>query len=109
MTKDIRVAIKNANCNEKLYEERKKKAYDMARHVQYLKDGLEDLRDKPNCLQVEVVNLQGLKRSVELIAGNLDRDLLEIQGGNEGTNMSTLSVTLMSHNRLIQHFFNCCY
>ena len=81
----------------------------MARHVQYLKDGLEDLRDKPNCLQVEVVNLQGLKRSVELIAGNLDRDLLEIQGGNEGTNMSTLSVTLMSHNRLIQHFFNCCY
>ena len=50
----------------------------MARHVQYLKDNLEDSRDKANCLQVEVVNLQGLKRHVELRAGHLDREILEI-------------------------------
>ena len=38
-----------------------------------------DSRDKANCLQVEGGNLQGLKRSVELIADNLDREHLEIK------------------------------
>ena len=79
LTKDVRVATKNANSNEKSAEDRKKKSYDMARHVQYLKDEIEDSRDKSNCLQVEVVNLQGLKRSVELRSGNLDREILEIK------------------------------
>ena len=51
----------------------------MKRHVQYLKDDLEDLRDKENCLQVEVVNLYGLKWYVELRAGNFDSDFLEIK------------------------------
>ena len=32
-----------------------------------------------NCLQVEVINLQGLKWYVELRAGNLDMVLLEIK------------------------------
>ena len=45
----------------------------MARDVQYLEDELEDSIDKANCLQVEVVNIQGLKRSAELRAGNLYR------------------------------------
>ena len=79
MTKDVRVATKNADSNEKSAEDRKKKAYDMARHVQYLKDEIEDSRDKSNCLQVEVVNIQGLKRSVELRSGNFDREILEIK------------------------------
>ena len=78
LTKDVRVAMKNANSNDKSSEDRKKKAYDMARNFQYLKDEMEDSRDKANCLQVEVVNHQGLQRSIELIAGNLDRELLEI-------------------------------
>ena len=39
-TKDVRVAMKNFNSNEKLSEDRKKKAYCMARHVQYIKDEL---------------------------------------------------------------------
>ena len=78
LTKDVRVAMENANSNKKSAEERKKRAYDMARNIQYLKDEMEDSRDKSNCLQVEVVNIQGLKRSIELIAGNLDRELLEI-------------------------------
>ena len=51
----------------------------MDRHFQYIKDDLEDSRDKANCLQVEVLNLQGLKRSVELRAGHLDKELLEIK------------------------------
>ena len=72
-TKDVRVAMKNDNYNKKLAEDRKKKAYDMASHFQYLKDELEDSRDKVNYLQVEVVNIQGLKRYVVLRAGNLDR------------------------------------
>ena len=45
----------------------------MARHIHYLKDDLEDSRYNANFLQVEVVNLQGLKRSVWLKAGNLDK------------------------------------
>ena len=32
--KDVRVAIKNANSNKKLYEDRKKNTYDMVIHVQ---------------------------------------------------------------------------
>ena len=32
-TKDVRVAMKNANSNKKLPEDRKKNTYDMARHV----------------------------------------------------------------------------
>ena len=79
MTNDVRVVMENANSNDKLVEDRKKKAYDMARYVQYFKHKLEDSRDKANCLQVEVVNLQGLKRSVEFRAGNLDRELLGIE------------------------------
>ena len=58
LKKDVRVAIKNSNSNEKSAKDRNKKAYDMARHVQSLKDELEDSRDKASCLQVEVVNLQ---------------------------------------------------
>ena len=38
LTKDVRVATKNANSNEKSAQDRKKKAHDTARHVQYLKD-----------------------------------------------------------------------
>ena len=79
LTKDVRVAMKNTNSNEKSAEDRKKKAYDMARHVQYLKDDMESSRDKSNCIQVKVVNLQGLNRSVESRAGNLDREFLEIK------------------------------
>ena len=79
MKKDVRVAMKNSNSNEKLSEDRKKIIYNMARHVQYLKDDLEYSRDKANCLQVEVVNLQRMKRSVELRTGRLDRKLLEIK------------------------------
>ena len=70
LTKDVRVATKNANSNDKSAEDRKKKAYDTDRHFQYLKDEMEDSRDKSNYLQVEVVNIQVLKRSIELIAGN---------------------------------------
>ena len=44
----------------------------MAINVQYIKDELEDSRDKTNCLQVE-------KRSVGLIIGHLDRELLDIK------------------------------
>ena len=33
MTKDVRVAMKNANSNKKLPEDRKKNSYEMARHV----------------------------------------------------------------------------
>ena len=40
LKKDVSVAIKNNNSNKKLYGDGKKKAYDMARHVQYLKDKL---------------------------------------------------------------------
>ena len=79
LKKDVRSAMKNANSNDKLSEERKKKAYDTARHVQYIKYELEYPRDKANCLQVEVVNIQGLKRYVELISGHLDRELLDIK------------------------------
>ena len=64
LTKDVRVVTKNANSNEKSAEDRKKKAYDMDRHVQYLKYEMEDSRDKAKYLQVEVVNHQGLKRSI---------------------------------------------
>ena len=39
LKKDFRVAMKNATSNEKLAQDIKKKAYDMVRHVQYLKDG----------------------------------------------------------------------
>ena len=52
LKKDVRVAIKNSNSNKKLAEDRNKKAYYMARYVQYIKDELEDSRDKSNCLQV---------------------------------------------------------
>ena len=79
MTKDVRVEMKNSNSNQKLVENIKKKAYEMARSVQYLKYDLEYSRDKANCLQVEVVNLQRMKRSVELRTGRLDRKLLEIK------------------------------
>ena len=79
LNKDVRVAMKNANSNERLAEDINKKAYDMSRHVQYLKDELEYSRDKVNCLQVEVVNIQGLKRPVELRSGHLDREILEIK------------------------------
>ena len=51
----------------------------MSRHVQYLKDEMGDSRDKAKSLQVEFVNLQGSKRSVELRLGNWDRELLEIK------------------------------
>ena len=64
--KYVRVAIKNDKSNKKLAEDRKKKAYYMARHVHYIKDDLEDSRDKANCLQVE-------KWSVELRMVHLDR------------------------------------
>ena len=57
LTKDVRMAMENANSNEKLAEDRKKKAYDVARHVQYLKYELEGSRDKANCLKLEVVNI----------------------------------------------------
>ena len=77
--KDVRVEIKNAKPNKKLAEYRKKKAYDTDRHVQYLKDELEDSREKANCLQLEVVNHQGFKRSVELRAGSLDKEILDIK------------------------------
>ena len=40
LTKYVSVEMKNANSNEKLSEDRNKKAYGMARHVQYLKDEL---------------------------------------------------------------------
>ena len=70
LNKDIRVVIKITNSNDKLAENRKKKAYDMARNVQYIKDELEDSRDKVNCLRVE-------KRSVELRIRNLDREILD--------------------------------
>ena len=79
LTKDVMVAMKNANSNKKSAEDRKKKAYDMARHVQYLKYEMGNSREKANCLQGEVVNIQGLKRSFELRAGNLDREFLEIK------------------------------
>ena len=72
LKKDGRVAIKNANYSEKLAEDRKKKAYDMARNAQYIKDEMEYSRDKVNCLQVE-------KLYVELKIGRLDRELLEIK------------------------------
>ena len=42
LTNNVRVEMENTNSNEILSENRKKKAYDMARHVQYLKDELED-------------------------------------------------------------------
>ena len=57
LNKDIRVAMKNANSNEKLAEDKNNKAYDMARHVQYLKYEMEYSRDRANFLQVEVVNI----------------------------------------------------
>ena len=79
LKKDVRVAMKNANSNKKLAEDRNKKSYDMARHIQYLKDEPEDSRERVNCIQVEFVNLQGLKWSVELRSGNLDRELLDIK------------------------------
>ena len=79
LTKDVRVEMKNTNSNKKLSEDMKNKAHDMAKHVHYIKDDLEDSIDKANCLQVEVINLQGLKRSVELRADNLDREHLEIK------------------------------
>ena len=79
LTKDVRVAMKKIKSKEKLAEDRKKKAYDMARHVQYLRDEMGDSREEANCLQAKVVNIQRLKRSVELIAGNLNRELLEIK------------------------------
>ena len=41
LTKDVRVEMKNSNSNNKLAEDIKKNAYDIARHVQYLKDELE--------------------------------------------------------------------
>ena len=66
MKKDFRVAIKNSNSNEKLAEDIKKKEYEMARHVQYIKDEMDDSRDKANCLQVE-------KRYVELRISHPDR------------------------------------
>ena len=40
--KDVRVAMKNTKSKEKSDEDRKKKVYDMARHVQYLKDEMKD-------------------------------------------------------------------
>ena len=52
LTKDFRVRMKNSNSNEKLAKDIKKKAYNMARSVQYLKNKLEESRDKVNCLQV---------------------------------------------------------
>ena len=72
LKKDVRVETKNANLNEKLAEDRNKKAYEMARHVQYIKYELEDSREKANYLQVE-------KQSTELRIGHLDRELLEIK------------------------------
>ena len=66
LTKDVRVATEISNSNRKLVQDRKKKAYGMARNVQYLKDELEDSRDKAKCFQAEVVNLLGLKPFVEL-------------------------------------------
>ena len=79
LMKDVRMAMKNANSNRKLSEDRKKKVYDMTRNVKYFKYVLEDSRDKANCLQTEVVNLQGLKQSVESRARNLDSELLDIK------------------------------
>ena len=73
------MAMKNAKYNKKLAEDRKKRSYDMARNVQYIKDELEDPRDKANYLQVEVVNLQGLKWYVEFRSGHFDRELLYIK------------------------------
>ena len=61
LKKNVRVAMKDSNSNNRLAEDIKKKAYDMARHVQYLKDELKDSRDKLNCLQVEVINIHRLK------------------------------------------------
>ena len=52
LNKDVRLAMKNANSKEKLDEYKKKKAYDMSIHVQFLKDDMEDSRDKVNFLQV---------------------------------------------------------
>ena len=42
LKKGVRVAIQNAKSNDKLAEDRKKRSYDMARHVRYIKDNLED-------------------------------------------------------------------
>ena len=36
LTKDVRAEMKNDNSNEKLAEDKKKKSYDMSRHVQYI-------------------------------------------------------------------------
>ena len=44
----------------------------MSRHVQYIKDDLENSIDKVNSLQVK-------KRSFELIIGHLDREILDIK------------------------------
>ena len=76
LTKDVRVEMKNSNPNKKFSHDINNKAYDMARHVQYLRDELDDSRYKANCLQVEVVNLQGLKGYFELRAVNLDMERL---------------------------------
>ena len=46
LKKDVRAAMKNANSNKKLAADIKKKEFDMARHVHYLKDELEDSREK---------------------------------------------------------------
>ena len=46
LKKDVREAMKNANSNKKLAADIKNKEFDMARHVQYLKDELEDSREK---------------------------------------------------------------
>ena len=75
----VTLTMINANFDEKLAEYRNNKAYDMSRHVQYLKDELGDSRDKAKCLQTEVVNLQVLKQYVELKAGNLDMGILNIK------------------------------
>ena len=72
LKKGVRVAIQNAKSNDKLAEDRKKRSYDMARHVRYIKGDLEDSIDKSNCIQVQ-------KRSVELRIGHLDRELLYIK------------------------------
>ena len=40
LMKGVRVEMKNVNSNNKLAEDRKKKACDLARHIQYLKDEL---------------------------------------------------------------------
>ena len=40
LMKGVRVEMKNVNSNNKLAEDIKKKACDLARHIQYLKDEL---------------------------------------------------------------------